>query len=186
MANHRLIHWQRFAPNLGDNLELLTDQLTIEVAVGLSKTELAAFDRAIGASHAGPELVEVERLHAEWKTNPATNDAAATAFLAQLEAANAKQAEAYAAKLAEAWADFVRIGPGNHSINGQPLTCLRDYLGFVCGQAGQFNFIELQAEVARANSVKETRALFSPAPSGGRSSTQPQNGAKAGSPTAGR
>ncbi len=187
MANHRLIHWQRFAPNLGTNLELLTDQLTIEVAVGLSKTELAAFDRAIGASHAGPELVEVERLHAEWKATAASiNEEGATAFLAQLEAANAKQEAAYATKLAAAWAEFVRIGPGDHSINGEPLTCLGDYLRFVCGQAGQFNFIELQAEVARANSVKETRALFSPAPSGGRSSTPPQNGAKVGSPTASR
>lgn len=187
MANHRLIHWQRFAPNLGTNLELLTDQLTIEVAVGLSKKDLAAFDRAISAAHAGPELVDVERLHGEWKSRPSTTtEEEATAFLVRLEDANAKQEAAYATKLAAAWAEFVRIGPGNHSINGEPLTCLGDYIRFVCGQAGRFNFIELQAEVARANSVEGTRALFYAPPSGGRSSTQPQNGAKPGSPTAGR
>ncbi len=45
----RLWHWQKFFPNVGNNLELREqDQLYLEVAVGLSKVELKRLSEAIG------------------------------------------------------------------------------------------------------------------------------------------
>ncbi len=97
-----------------------------------------------------------------------------------------KREAAYAARMADAWAPFVKLGPGPHSVNGKPLVTLGDYLAFVLAQAGQFNFVELQEEVRRLNSYTGTRALFSNALVGGRISTPTSASAKAASQTVGR
>jgi len=168
MANfERLFHWESFTPNLGNNRELLADQLTLEIAVGMTKVELVSFLKGPVTARGPIEAAVVgDEAAAEVKTKQ--ND------------------DAYVARLAEAWAPFVRLGPGNHSVNGKPLTGLTDYLGTVLEQPGIFNFIELQQEVTRLNSVEGTRALFSAPPAGGFISTVPKSSAPAGSQTGGR
>ncbi len=160
MANfERLFHFEKFVPNLGNNRELLTDQLTLDLAVGLTKVQLRAFAR-------GPK---------EANEAPAGSLSVDEAQLqgSALELARIRlQNEAFKTKLAELWGPYVKMGPGNHSVEGVPITSLRDYLSLVVDQPGIFNLIELREEVMRLNSVEGTRALFSDAPAGGSTSTR--------------
>jgi len=183
VPNFDLIHWERFAPNLGNNRQLVeSEQLTLELAVGMTKVQLSDFFRALTDSVSTPEQAEVDRLLKELGDDPGktleamTTEAKAAAETALREASEKRDA-AYAAKLSVAWAPFARLAPGDHHINGQPLKSLANYLHFVRSQAGRYNFIEIQDEVTRLNSVEGSRALFSDAPSGGRSSTRTQRGA---------
>ncbi len=184
----RLWHWQRFVPHIGDNLELTADQLTLELAVGLTKVELAGFHRAQFDARNTDEREVVKVLLAEARAQLETEFPmeAQKELRTRVDAAVAAMDAAYVARLAIAWAPFVRLGPGSHSLNGKPLANLADYLGFINSQAGRYNLLELVEELQRLNSVEGTRALFSDAAAGGNTSTRPPSTAPSGNQTAGR
>ncbi len=92
----------------------------------------------------------------------------------------------YAAKVAAAWAPFVRIGPGSHNINDKPITTLADYLEIIRSQAGRYSLIELRNEVERLNSVRGTLELFYEPPAGGPTGTRGARTATTGSQTGGQ
>ncbi len=183
----RLWHWQRFEPNLGDNLEVPEPaRLYLEVAVGLTKVELTAFLRGPIEADGTPEQAAIA---AFWADVPASESGLKVIdgeTSKRLDELKTKRDTAYAVKLASLWSPFVKLGPGQHAINGKPLTGLVDYLAFVGTQAGRFNLLEIVEEVQRHNSVAGTRALFSSAPFGGPTGTRPPSGAKEGNATAGR
>src|SRR4051812_19832212 len=103
MANfERGFHFERFIPNLGNNRELQADQLTLELACGMTKVELQRFVDVPGKALHVPES--------------ATLPEGATAE--QLDASVASFWDTSAEGLATEWQAFVRLGPGTHSING--------------------------------------------------------------------
>lgn len=166
MANfERAFHFESFVPNLGDNRELRADQLTLQLACGMTKLELQRFKDAPKA---------LKGISLESPTDAADLEAMEVAFWE-------KSSDVLAAK----WEPFVRLGPGNHSLNGKPLATLRDYLRFAVEQPGAFSVIELINELTRLNSIEGTRALFFPLPAGGSTSTAPRNTAPAESQTGG-
>lgn len=188
MANLSRTHWQRFEPDLGDNLQTdPSNRLFLEVADRMTKVELHDFTDALARSFEVPEQAALAGLVKDWEARRDTLTAELVVdFTARLTEAAAARDAAYVAKLAEAWAPFIRLGAGEHAIDGKPLAGLGGYLAFVHGQAGRFNFLELQHEVQRLNSVEGTRALFSEPPAGGPSSTPRASAAKEGSQTGGR
>ena len=152
MANlERLAHWEPFAPNLGNNLELAPEQqFGLEIACGVTKLEVMGFVEALG------------------------------------RAAELGNDSAMCTALASAWGPFVRVAPGQHSINGVTIATLADYLGVVSEQPGLYSLLELHREMRRLNSVTGTRALFSGPPAGGATSTVRPSVAPAESQTGGR
>jgi hypothetical protein len=167
MANFdRLFHWETFAPNIGDNRALLSDQLTLELAVGLTKTELRRFQK-------GPNVLRDLKFEA-------------IAGSPGVEEIEAGVWDKVADLLAVEWGQFVRLGPGSHSMNGKPIAALRDYLRFVLEQPGAYNVMEIVREVQRLNAVEGTRALFSAPPAGVTTSTSTAADGRGGSQTGGR
>ena len=188
MANLNRIHFESFTPNLGDNRQLVTDRLELSLAVGMTKEELKAFARAVPESLDIPEKDAVAAAIEELKALPPETLVDSAAWLdpsRRLDEAVAAQGAAAMQKLALAWAPFVKFS-GQHTLDGQPCTTLAEYLGFVFAQAGRFNFLEIQDEVRRLNSVEGTRALFSDAQSGRTTSTSTAAGGPGGSQTGGR
>lgn len=168
-------HWERYEPNIGDNLAAPPgERLWFELAVGMSFLDLKEFNRIPGTlrdsaapvSKPSSETSEDINAHFE-KTRAEANDKAADI-------------------LSAGWAPFVRLGSGSHSVDGKPLTGLRDYLRFIIEQPGVYNIGELSKEMNRLNSVNGTRALFSEPPSGGSTSTPRPLAAPGGSQTGGR
>lgn len=144
MANlTRTFRWERFTPDIGDNLELSEGQrLELEVASGLTGAQLAAHSAALTAAFEG-----------------------------------AREApETLPGRLAEAFAPYVRV-VGTHTVDGQPVASLADYLTVVAGLSGVFNLSELAAAVRRYNSVEGTAELFSARRSGGSRTTRGQSAA---------
>lgn len=164
MNFERLWHWYRFAPNLGNNLELPeAEQLTLEIGVGLTKVEIESL--RIGLQKiVSPYVV------------PIVVDGKVDLEATEIEAD--KHIDLAASAMAEAWDKFARLGPGNHSINGRPLTCLKDYLKAAMVQPGVFQVIELFDTIIHFNTVTGSRALFSVPPAGGVTSTRQKNSAQ--------
>lgn len=162
MNFERLWHWQPWAPNLGNNLELPEDQqLTIDIGVGLTKVELREAMESVNkmTSPFAMPIANAEGVFDE----AATNEALLVKF------------EKSADEMASGLSKFVRLGTGSHSINGKPLTNLRDYLRFCVEQPGAFGILELFREIAQLNSIDGTRALFLGPPAGGSTSTRHKN-----------
>lgn len=154
----RTFHWERFAPNFGDNLELPeAERISLDLATGLSTLDLAAFHGA---------LEKVQKLAPPQAVVTLEGEAPPT-----LEVVIERVIRPRAMLLAEAWAPFVRL-VGQHSVNGKPLAGLGDYLFFALSQAGIYNVFEILKAVDRLNTLGGTKELFSDAASGGSSSTE--------------
>lgn len=163
MANFDNFHWERFEPDIGDNHKMAPSQrLYLEIACGLTKLHLHRFRQG---ALVDPPAIDVEAAKLE---SEQTKEA-----LEQVMERLARQAGAE--KIAAAWAPFVRLGAGSHSIGGLPLTSLKDYLFAALEQKGSFTLVELVRAVQEINSVGGTRALFSERLFGGSSFTAVEN-----------
>ncbi len=155
MANfEKAFHFERFVPNLGNNLELSpSDQLALLLATGLTKMDMATFGKGMKTAFKAPivELVTPPELPAE-------------------EAVEAKLSALYdqrADLLAGCWGPYAKLERAGHSIEGRPVSTLRDYIRALIEQPGFYALIEMASEVRRLNSVEGTNELFSDALSGG-------------------
>lgn len=163
-----LAHWERFVPNLGNNRKAAAgEQLALEIATGLTKMDLEAFQRF--ASHLGApvEIDQAEAARVAGERKEVLEDVKARMYIA-----------ARAKKLAEQMKPFVRWVGGNHTINKQPVTGLEDYFRALLVQVGFYNWTELTHEVFRLNSFDGGIALFYEPPAGGSTSTPPSQDQK--------
>lgn len=171
----RLYHFERFVPNVGNNHQLPEDeQLTFEVAVGLTKVELQGLQRLVSGDElrkTSDEALAAPR--AEMKAlreSGATPDVLAAKADELAEAGAVAELDGYARRIAAGLASYVRVGPGRHTVDGKALT-LESYLRATFEQPGFFNLSELTRELTRLNSVKGSAELFSAQRSGGSAST---------------
>lgn len=161
-----LFHWERFEPRLGDNHSLPPEKrFFLEVACGLTKVQLKGCERALDFSKlhldAGAVVEEAKKSKAEDESHEE----------ALQRVGEQRMGELCIEQLARAWAPFIRIGAGQHTLDGKPVATLKDYLSAVIAQPGRFNVIELSKVLAQLNSVIGTHALFSERLSGGPIST---------------
>lgn len=175
----RAYRWEKFHPDLGENLELApADRLTLEVASGLPPAVLAEWQRALAA--AATDAAGVVQTSAQPE-----NEAAREAWAKE---AAAKVSAAFLDAVAAAYAPVVRL-VGSHSVAGRPVTTLREYLGLVVEETaghGGYSLTELRNEVVRLNSLGGQQELFFERRSGGSPSTAPRSAAKDSAKTGGR
>lgn len=175
--------WERFVPNLGENRILApAQQLVLELGVGLTHVELDAFRKGVERAY---EVV-VEHSPGAKAAALKRRSERSDEEKALVAAAEAVQLDAMAGALAEAWAPYARMGPGQHAINGKPLASLRDYLRVGFEQRGLTLILEVQEEVKARNSVEGSIALFSARRSGGSASTAAPSSGATGHQTATR
>lgn len=161
-----LLHFERFEPRIGDNHSLPPERrLFLEVACGITKMQLKAVKRALDFTSLRPDF---EAATVEAKASKAADETETEALERVVEA---QMAALIVAHLAKEWGPFVRVGAGQHTLDGRPVVALKDYLGAVINQPGRFNVIELAKVIAQLNSVTGTHALFSERLSGGPIST---------------
>lgn len=154
----KAFHFERFVPCLGNNRDLSpTEQLAIEIATGMSKTDMAAFAKGWAAAFEPP-------------ADPPADETPETAV-----ARSAAHLDHQSETLATHWGAFVKLERGGHSIEGVEVNNLRAYLRVFIDQPGGYSLLELSREVYRHNSVDGTRALFSAARSGGSVGTDDQS-----------
>jgi hypothetical protein len=142
VANLDLIRWQRFAPDIGRNREMPEhERLVLEVAVGLSRTQL-----------------EKLRLGTRFVPTPAAKGETPEDTEARRSADDARVVEMWDQVLAP----YVRIR-GEHTIDGKPIANLRAYLSAVPPVLG----LDVYRALVHFNSLGGTEELFSARLSGG-------------------
>lgn len=161
MASLTLSRWERWEPDLGDNLQLPeSKRFFLELRSGLSKLDLAAF---------------IEKQPVLRKASKDVEDDEARAW--------DEFAEAWTAHLAP----NVRLGTEPLVVDGAPIEGLGGLVRLYFTQANLAQWTELlDAFVSGVNSVTGRRELFSGRPSGGTSGTAPRSAARANSPAAAR
>ena len=174
MANFETLHsWERWAPNIGDNRKREAPALFLELATGLTAAQLAGVGKRIGdlSKVADPAFETPEGSTAEERS--AAFDAEMARFLADVRAV-----------YVDALGPFVRVEGGPHSVAGQPLATLCDYVALVQQRAdlGFPALKELQSALTKFNSFEGPDELFSLRSSGGARSTDAQSTAKDESP----
>ena len=178
MANlTRRFTWKKWAPDIGENRELDGGPvLFLELATGLTAEQLTTTGEKLrelraGIKYAAPELPE---------------SATSEERLASIKAAMASYLEAIRAVYVEALGPYVRVFEGPHTVDGQPLANLNDYLRIIeeAGDLGVNARADLEAALARFNGIGGPDELFSLRSSGGARSTDAQRTAKAGTPKA--
>lgn len=180
MANlTRRFTWKKWAPDLGENRELEGGPvLFLELASGLTGEQLAEVGDKLLAmrstiKYAQPALAEgatpEERL--------AASKAAMKDYLAAIRAA-----------YVEAMKPYVRVHAGPHTVDGQVMADLNDYLRLAeeAADLGVNARGDLEAALTRFNSIEGPDELFWPRSSGGERSTGARSTAKAGTPKASR
>lgn len=162
MANlSRRTRWKRWAPDLGDNRDIIdaweaggrrgpSPGLYLELAVDLTAEQLAAVSERLALLRDGG-----------WDSMDALRTGTRTAFL-------------------EALGPHVRVHGGPHTVDGQPLATLEDYLLLVqqAANMGAEQTSDLLAALYAFNSVTGADELFSRRSSGGARTTDAQRPAK--------
>jgi hypothetical protein len=169
MANLDSIHtWERWAPNIGDNRKRTPPALFLELATGLTAAQLAGV---------GAKLRELTKLQLAFPDS-------AELTPEQVEAGRREAVEAFKAAVRGVWVEalgaHVRVEGGPHTVQGQPLATLDDYVKLV-QQRADFGFAALQAlreALDSFNGFEGPDELFSPRSSGGARSTERQSAAK--------
>lgn len=165
MANlSRRTRWKKWAPDIGDNRELIeawnaADEegpcpgLFLELAVDLTPAQLSeAADRL----RSSVDVHTMDEFRAEMRKS-----------------------------YNEALGPHVRVHGGPHTVDGQPLATLDDYLALVTASAsaGAEQLRELMAAVVSFNSLRGPDELFSLPRSGGVRTTGARSNDAAASPT---
>lgn len=155
----RRTRWKRWAPDVGENRELEGGPvLFLELAVDLTPAQLSE---------------AIERIR-NWDSEG----------VASIDEVHARVGAAYV----EALTPYVRVHGGPHTVDGQPLATLADYVALVQQSAsrGVDQLRELTAALTSFNSMAGPDELFSLRRSGGARSTDAQSTAKADAGTAAR
>jgi hypothetical protein len=175
----RRFTWKKWAPDIGENRELEGGPvLFLELASGLTGEQLAAIGEALATM----------RSSIKYAPPVPADDATPEERLAASKAAMADYLAAIRAVYVEAFAPYVRVHGGPHTVDGQPLANLNDYLRIIeeAADLGVNARGDLEAALARFNSIEGPDELFSLRSSGGARSTGAQRIAQAGTPKASR
>lgn len=180
MANLTRRHtFKRWVPDIGDNREQEPkNQLALELAVHLTMEQMDALDDALS-------VVPTIDLSAEEAAF-----AAATTEEEKREI-NRKSEEKTLQVLADlriqAFKPYVRVVGGPHTINGEPLNDIGDYIRFAqtARDAGTLMVGELLAALRSFNSLRGADEVFSLRRSGGSASTGSPSVVKDNAPTGG-
>ena len=157
--------WVRYVPDIGNNRELETP-LLLEVRTGLSRDELRAWSEAVAkAQQPVIDLFDSEPNAPEEK------------FLATKAATDAEMARVIS--------ENVRL-VGTHTVDGEPLETMAQYLAIVDRLATSAHAKELIRLVPHLNTLREEDALFSERLSGGLATTPRRSAAKSAGPTGDR
>lgn len=171
----RRFTWKKWAPDLGENRELPEPVLFLELATGITADQLREIGEGLSKARAvfyvPPEIPE----GATADEVTALFTGARDTFLSQLRAI-----------FGAALAPYVRVHAGPHTVDGQPLATLDDYLKLVEQSAdlGVNARLDLEQALVRFNSIEGHDELFSPRSSGGARSMDARRTAKAAKKTA--
>lgn len=181
MANlTRSYAFRRWVPDIGDNREQEPkNQLALELAVHLTTAQM---DEVEAALLRVPEvdfgdLEEAFRTASTPEERQEINRQSTARMLDTLLAVRTKAFEPY-----------VRVVGGPHTINGQPLASVRDYIAFAqsCRDGGTLMVGELLAALRAFNSLTGHNEVFSQRRSGGSAGTGTPSVVKDSAPTGGR
>ena len=170
--------WKKWAPDIGENRELPGGPvLWLELATGLTAKQLTDLGGELrkvrDVAYAKPEIPE----GADVGTLTAIYEEAMRGYLAQLR-------KVFGAALSP----YVRVFEGPHTVDGEAMATLDDYLK-ISGGGADMGFrarTELEAALSRYNSIEGPDELFSLRSSGGARSTDARRTAKDASPMAAR
>jgi len=151
----RTYRWEKFAPDLGENLSLPPEaRLHLEIASGISAKQLDDV---------------MHGLKAAWEAGRAEGDA--------------KEKEQLVLNSFSAALEPVVRVVGTNSVAGADVRTLREYVGVVASMRGRYNLDELTRALMAFNSLEGTEKLFSERHSGGLLTTRALSAAKAGETT---
>lgn len=171
MANlSRRWSWKKWAPDIGENRELPGGPvLFLELATGLTGAQMRELGEALGKArevkYVPPQAREATETEPAWKPTAADYAAAFRSFLGEFRAV-----------FVGALNPYVRLYQGPHTIDGQQVATLDDYLKLAeeGSDMGVHARTELEFAINRFNSVEGPDELFSLRSSGGERSTDPQ------------
>jgi len=177
MANlTRRFTWKKWAPDLGENRELPEPVLFLEIATGLTRAQLDVIGETLRTARSvALEAPDLSALPEEERQ--AAAEKALADFISKLRGV-----------VVSALGPFVRVHGGPHTVDGQALATLDDYLKLTeeAADMGVRARAELEAAVLRFNSVEGPDMLFSLRRSGGGASTPRPSAASAEQQTDGR
>lgn len=162
MANlTRRFGWKKWAPDIGENLEGEEPLLFLELATGLSGQQMGALGEHLRKAR------EVKYV------SPSTEGLTADELTAAIEKSGKDYLAAIRAVFVEALSPYVRIAGGPHTVDGLPCDSLDDYLKLIeeGNDLGSRARMELEAALARYNSIEGPDELFLRRSSGGGRST---------------
>ncbi len=178
MANlTRRYSFKKWAPDIGENRELPGGPvLFLEIATGLSQAQMEAIAEQLKAARS----VELAKPDLAALPEGERNAAARAALQGYIEA--------LCGVMVDALSPYVRVHGGPHTVDGQPLATLADFLRLTAQSAdmGVNARAELEAAVATFNSMEGPDELFSLRRSGGTASTPPPSAASKDSEMAAR
>lgn len=181
MANlTRSYAFRRWVPDIGDNREQEPkNQLALELAVHLTTTQMEEIEAAL------LRVPEVDFSDLEAAFAAAETPEAKQAIDKQ---STARMLEVLCSVRTKAFEPYVRIVGGPHTINGQPLTTVHDYIAFAqsCRDGGTLMVGELLAALRAFNSLTGHNEVFSQRRSGGSAGTGTPSVVKDSAPTGGR
>lgn len=171
MANlTRRFTWKKWAPDIGENRELEGGPvLFLELATGLTGAQMRELGESLGKArevmYVPPVAREATETEPAWKPTAADYAAAFKVFLGEFRAV-----------FVGALNPYVRLHQGPHTIDGQVVATLDDYLKLTeeGSDMGVHARTELEFALNRFNSVEGPDELFSLRSSGGAPSTAPQ------------
>lgn len=177
MANlTRRFTWKKWAPDIGENRELEGGPvLFLELASGLTPAQM----RDVGEALSKAKDVE----YAKVEVPEGATEEQVTALY---EAARCEFLAAIRSVINTVLSPYVRVHGGPHTVDGEQLATLDDYLR-ICELAADTGLRarrELEQAFVRFNSIDGPDELFSPRSSGGARSTDAQSTAPAGRKTA--
>lgn len=177
MANlTRRFRWKKWAPDIGENREIQGGPvLFLEIASGLTALQMREVGEALAKAgdveYAKPEIPK---------------DATTEQMTALYEAARSDYLRAIRGIMSAALSPYVRVHAGPHTVDGEQLATLDDYLR-ICELAADTGInarLDLEKAFVRFNSIEGPDELFLPRSSGGARSTDAQRTAAAERKTA--
>lgn len=160
MANlKRRFSFKRWAPDIGENRDLPEPALYLEIATGLTAEQLR---------------VVTDTIQAPMEAQPPLDEAlTGEALMEALKARAVSGKAALRGVLVAALGAYVRVHGGPHTVDGQPLGTLDEYLALVQGSAdyGSGAIQDLLGALRSFNSFTGADELFSLRRSGGSAST---------------
>lgn len=167
MANlTRRFTWKKWAPDIGENRELEGGPvLFLELATGLTPLQMREVGEAL-----------LKARDVDYAKPCVPKDATAEQIMALYDAARCAFLAAIRAVWVGAMAPYVRVHGGPHTVDGEQLATLDDYLR-ISEQAvdmGSAARRDLELALVRFNSIEGHDELFLPRSSGGERSTDAQ------------